>query len=146
MPRQLLAILVLSAVCAQALFGGFGSGVAICFGSDHAQCEVEVADESTTGCGHSCDHREGLPTPIPNEIPDHDQNCPCTDVELELTDLLVVLRNVDDLPLHMLSVPFDRPTYESVLPITQRCPAGSLYEDPGGAYRLAIVRSTRMLL
>ncbi len=165
MRHQTLSVLALVAVLLQAFLGGVGS-VALCLGSGalgHGgtvldQAGLDQAGVDAAAC--SCCHASEAPAPgrvavpgfvpalVPADDPDHDDNCPCTDIELELTDLLASAREVRacadcSLPAPIAVASVSR---RAVVPVLDSgwCPIRDA--DPGGADPPLVVRSVRLLL
>ena len=143
MTRSWISILILVAIVAQAMIGGFGGATALCLGGGHEHAPEEVVST----CGLACSHDSVLPTPVPIEDRGHGEDCPCTDVEIDLTDLLIRLRgDADSMPVVTTLPAADLIVGGEWASSSCRATPRALLEDPGGGQRLAIVRSTRLII
>ena len=79
MRRALIAHILLLVFGIQALLGGSGA-VVVCLGGGHEHGPTEAAH-----CESACTHDSSWPIPIPAD--DHDDDCGCTDVEFEISEL-----------------------------------------------------------
>jgi len=85
MRRTVIAHILLIAFGVQVLLGGTG-GVVVCLGG-HEHGPVE-----TGHCESFCSHDSAWPIPLPENDRDHDENCGCTDVEFEVSELPILPR------------------------------------------------------
>jgi len=143
MSHRLIAILALFAVLAQAMLGGLSGNVGICLGGGHEHTSDEVVSE----CDLACNHDAGVSLSASHDDESHNEECPCTDVELELADQLITLRDVHQhaQPMTWASA-ITRIASECDRVISRRGPPLKRIDDPGGSQRLAIIASTRLLL
>ena len=74
----LIAHILLLAFGVQALLGG--TGVVVCLGGGH-----EHGPNETDHCQSACTHDSAWPIPIP--VDDHDDECGCKDVELQISEV-----------------------------------------------------------
>lgn len=79
MRRALIAHILLLAIGVQAMLGGTGA-VVVCLGGGHEHGPTE-ADH----CESACTHDSSWPIPVP--VDDHDDDCGCTDVEFQISEL-----------------------------------------------------------
>ncbi len=134
MTRQPLSILILMAIIAQAVLGGFGGTTSLCFGGGH---EIEHEEAAVTECGHGCSHESAFPTPVPVNDDSHGDDCPCTDVRLDLLDLMTRHRTDADAMQAVSVVMPDWIIIDHVACQLWQCAHRVRQDDPGGRQRLA---------
>ncbi len=157
-PRPTILIL-LTAIALQGMFGGLRDSVVICLGGGHVHESTEVVEQCETECsGHSHHdhhahhthhthhtHRNEGPAPTPTDG-DQGGGC-CTDIELPLVVLLTNQRTSEnDIA--------DFPPLPTIMTLTQaaqenfslREHEAIFKEDPGGLHRLALIKSTRLII
>lgn len=78
MRRTLIAYVLLLALGVQSLFGG--TGVVVCLGGGHEHGPAEIDH-----CESVCSHDSSWPIPLP--AGDHDDDCGCEDLELQVSEL-----------------------------------------------------------
>lgn len=131
------------------LFGGFHGATSLCFGGGHEACGHDHDPGHDHHHDHAtCAHESGWPVPTPSDEP-HD--CCCTDVEVLFVEFLGIVRpDADDRPVGLTAPP--------ALVFADLVAAGNLRRiappplpppqarDAAAAQRLAIVRTTRLLI
>lgn len=140
MPRATISILLAALMGLHALLGGVRGAEVICLGGGHHHEQSEPVEECHQVCGHDAVRR----LVVAEE--EHDDRCGCTDVELTVADAWGMLRDgVDDVPAIPVVPVFaqlgERPGEDAM----RRGPPPH-WEDPGGARRLAVIRSVRLLI
>ncbi len=141
MVYRLASILVLGAILIQGAFGSLQGAAVICLGGGHEHEPAEIVQE----CEFACSHNTEWPTPAENT--DHRDDCECVDIELGPFYLLLTPRINDQETVDLASAS----PMVWLMPITKICTLE--YErppiqlnDPGGAYRLSLIRSTRLIV
>ncbi len=139
MPSQLLNLLLI-ALFAQSVLGGFGVGTKVCLGGVQHVCESVPAHDAC--CTSSCAHESGWPTPT-----DDHEGCGCIDVTLATVEQHASVRLDDGLCVVMAFVPTEPDDLRSrlaLLTVPERGPPGWVWRDH--ALRESIVRlaSTRL--
>ncbi|MCH2133219.1 MAG: hypothetical protein MK116_05660 [Phycisphaerales bacterium] len=151
MRAQSITSLLLVAIALQGVFGSLRDSVVIHLGGSHTH-EHHHHHHHDHGCHdhhgehghHHCDHHDDqLATD------DHHGCCQGTDLEVDLVMLLALPRGTEvELDLQAIPVPsfhatISQPTSPCAL---LRGPPPKLMDDPGGRHRMAVVRSTRLLV
>lgn len=149
--KPFITSLVLACVLVQTVFGGLRDTVVICLGGGHdhaaAQCTPAPA-----ACCEGCSHNDQWPAAAVDE--EH-KDCGCTDIELALIELLSTPRTIDNddatPAAPSAGLPYTN-TLAHLIAHPDRAPPPSQFdhardtEHTAGTLRLAIVRSTRLLL
>jgi hypothetical protein len=138
---RITTCLVLAAITLQSVFGGLQGSVTICLGGGHEHDPVEVVEQCELGCSH---HTEWA-TPASSD--EHIANCDCTDIELGLIALLTTPRVTDHELQSAIAAPSMIVTVQHDTTCTSlRGPPRDVKDDPGNRHRLAVVRSTRLII
>lgn len=141
MNSRFTTFLVLAAIMLQGVFGSLQDSVVICLGGGHQHDPVEVVEE----CAFGCSHESEWPTPASDT--DHIGNCDCTDIELGLVALLTTPRTMShDLKVALLANDVIVTTWTAPKAALLRGPPPYIKDDPGNAHRLALIRSTRLIV
>jgi hypothetical protein len=149
--KTLITSLVLVCILVQTVFGGLQDSVIICLGGGHSH-DQEVASPTTSApCCEGCEHNDQWPA---TAVETSHQDCGCTDIELTLVELRSTTRTLNNptKPIDAEAAPRSPIVAMCTvanghrgLPILQ--PRMSLHRAHCvGTLRLAIVRSTRLLL
>jgi hypothetical protein len=138
-------LLVLTAITLQGVFGSLQGSVIICLGGGHEHAPSEVVSH----CDLACSHHSDWPTPAASD--EHLDDCDCTDFELGLIVLLTTPRLADhDIVLGASALALALPPSDLLGVVHVRGPPRAYWSDPGGspggAERMAIIRSTRLLV
>ena len=134
-------LLVLAAITLQGVFGSLQGSVLICLGGGHEHAVTEVVEH----CGLECSHQSEWPTPAASD--EHLDNCDCTDFELGLVVLLFTPRVAEhDITLAPAAVSIVSALQLKLGLPEVRGPPSREWHDPGGEYRLAAIRTTRLLV
>jgi len=148
--KHLITSLVLVCVLVQTVFGGLQDSVVICLGGGHDHEVLERTAPPATLCCNGCSHNDQWPA-----VEDEHAGCGCTDIELALIELLSIPRTIDNDGASATTAPAPLPTASAQGLLTTHPdrgpPPNQLVhawpsEHTAGALRLAIVRSTRLLL
>ncbi len=137
-----LTILLTAIIAIHAIAGGAAGGMAVlCLGGGHQHTPAEPEH-----CETACRHNSSWPLPVPAK--EHEDDCPCTDIELTIVELLTLPRGDDGSNVTPAVVP--APAWGVVLAETslgrRGPPRSPPWFDPGGAHRLAIVTSVRLII
>jgi hypothetical protein len=134
-------LLVLAAITLQGVFGSLQGSVLICLGGGHEHAVTEVVEH----CDLQCSHHSEWPTPAASD--EHLDDCDCTDFELGLVVLLSTPRVAEyDITLATAAVAIVSPLQVELGCRKVRGPPSRDWHDPGGEYRLAAIRTTRLLV
>ncbi len=142
MNRQACAILLLAAVALQAMLGGLRGATTLCLGGGH-DGHGEHTAAAVIECEQACDHHGDVA--LVGEDHDHGDDCGCIDVDLDVAEL-ITMRSRDTGPI---AVPIAAPMWAQCFHTTcepRRGPPRLVADDPGGRHRLAVVRSTRLII
>ena len=80
MRRAVIAHILLLAFGLNSLVGATGGIVVVCLGGGHEHGPADIDH-----CQSACSHSGSFPIPFPAD--DHDDDCGCTDVELDVPEL-----------------------------------------------------------
>lgn len=141
MPFSSLPILLTAILAFHAVFGGSGGMVILCLGGGHQHISVEAEH-----CESECSHDTWWPFPAP--AGGHEHDCVCTDVELAILELLTLPRSDDGgkvLQAIVISPAWGLVIAEAGLG-RRGPPMPPPWFDPGGAHRLAILSSIRLII
>ncbi len=138
MVQRTLSILMLSVMVCRVCFGASPGAIAICLGGGHEHGPDEVAAECELACEHTT-----FPTAVP--IDNHDDDCDCTDVEVWIADLLTTVEDRRATIQVSVSVA-DWIVDDHATCVSWRGPPRARGDDPATRQRLAIVRSTRLII
>ena len=136
-----LPILLTAILAFHAVFGGAGGKVILCLGGGHQHISVEAEH-----CESKCSHDAWWPFSVPAD--DHEHDCGCTHVELAILELVSLPRSDDGgkvLPAIVNSPAWDLVIAEAGLGC-HGPPRPPPWFDPGGAHRLALVASVRLII
>lgn len=138
---RVTTFLLLAAITLQAVFGSLQESVVICLGGGHVHESAEVADH----CHMECTHHDDWATPTSSD--EHLASCDCTDIELGLIPLLTMRRATDHgMPMALLTSNDIVIVEVDLADHLLRGPPPKLLDDPGSRLRLAVIRSTRLIV
>tara|TARA_B100002051_G_C16571250_1_gene552686 strand:- start:100 stop:573 length:474 start_codon:yes stop_codon:yes gene_type:complete len=157
MLSKVITCVLLAAIALQGVYGGLRESVVIQLGGSHDHAHETVVHAVKHACGHHDhehhhhhhhhDHHHGANAPEPCH--DHAEDC-CEGTEIEL-DLVLLLSNprekTNQDTLITTPVAFEQSSEHSTSCFTRPQETPSYRGlDPGLRHRLAVVRSTRLLL
>lgn len=136
---RLTTFLILIAVTLQGAMGGMQENVIICMGGGHEHGPTEVVEH----CDLECTHHNEWPTPETND--EHRDDCDCTDIELALITLISTPRGAGHdlyvVPPTVIAILIYEPMFVT---LSDRKPY--MRDDPGGKHRIALIRTTRLIV
>ncbi len=123
--------------------GGLRGSVALCLGGGHEHAPEEVVTECTLVCSHESE----WPAPAPIPPGEHDGGCGCIDIDLASVDFLTTLQPAFE-GATVLALSAAAPNIGEALSAgpSWRGPPPECDRDHRGAHRLALVRSTRLII
>ncbi|MEQ9097097.1 MAG: hypothetical protein RIE32_12625 [Phycisphaerales bacterium] len=136
-----LAILLTAIIAFHALAGGVEGMAVLCLGGGHQHLSTE-----SNHCESACSHDGTWALPVP--VDEHEHDCGCTDIELEIAELISLPRGGDvDAPSPAIVPIPSRGVALQDAGLGQRGPPQRPpWFDPGGVHRLAIVGSVRLTI
>ena len=142
MPKP-FAILLISTMLLQSLFGTVAGAGTICLGGGHEHPE----EAATTSCELDCSHATGS-TSLPSPVDEAHADCSCIDIDLSVSELLPTVPRSDN-----ASVPALLPDSSELPLVTQLdwhpkqfVSPVPYWFDPGGTQRVSHLSTTRLIV